>query len=174
MCDHFRAFATQEPVFGLEFFRAPQGRPQFELVLNGGEQARIVPRFEDEILGAFFHRLDGEFHAAPGGHHHDGQVVVEVLESFEKVQTFLAGGGVPRIIHVHQRQIELRFGHRPQRCLRRIGGLGLTTFAFEKKLERRQNIRLIIHNQDHGRAGLFHAPATNKRANANVKLKIKN
>ena len=76
--------------------------------------------FCKEIARAAAHGFDGDFYAAPGGHDHDGKSTVEFLDSREQIQSFLAGGGISRIVQVHQYGIEFaRFN-----CGESLGGGG--------------------------------------------------
>ena len=70
-----RRLGPQGAVFALESLAPPQRARQFDLRPNDREHARVVPRLLDEVAGAAAHRLDRQFHGAPGGHDDDRQRV---------------------------------------------------------------------------------------------------
>ena len=100
------------------------------LFLDGGEQARVVPRLLNEVDRAAPHRLDREIDAGPRGHHDHRHAAVARQQMIEQRQAFVARGGVARIIHVHQDQIERVAFHGGEGGARRIRGFGLMARAF--------------------------------------------
>ena len=87
--------------------RLRSARPSSIWVSQDGGEARVVPGLLDEVARAAAHGLDGQFDAAPGGHHDHRQRGVERLDAVEQVETFLAGGGVARVVEVHQDGVEI-------------------------------------------------------------------
>ena len=71
------ALAAEQLVFLLEPAVGAHGAAQVDLVLDDGEQARVVPGLGDEVARAAAHGLDGDVDAGPGGHHDDRQAGVE-------------------------------------------------------------------------------------------------
>src|SRR3954451_14727138 len=72
--------------------------PALNLPLDGVQDLLIVPGLLDEVAGAATHRLDCQLHAAPSGHNHERQAVVEGLDAGEQFQALDARGGVARVI----------------------------------------------------------------------------
>ena len=118
------------------------------LFFDGGQQARVVPGLLDEIGGAAAHGFDREIHARPRRHHDDRRRSPQSQQLVEQVESFVAGGGVARIIHVHQDQVESAALGGGQRISRRVGGFRLMARAFEEQTNGFEHIGLIVAYQD--------------------------
>ena len=81
--------------------------PSSICVLRMAEQARVVPGLLDEVARAAAHGLHRQVHAAPGGHDDHRQRGVERLDAVQQVEALLAGGGVARVVEVHQDDVEI-------------------------------------------------------------------
>ena len=68
-------------------------------------------------------------------------------ELVEKIQPLVAGGGVARIVHVHQHQVDRARFCGGQGAFGRIDGLGLMTGAFQKQTDGFKNVDLIVTHQ---------------------------
>src|SRR5215469_6778471 len=73
----------------------------FDLSAYSSQNARVVPRLEDEVTNAFTHDFDSEFDASPGGHGNDGKKRVAFVNLGKQVETFASRGCVARVVEVH-------------------------------------------------------------------------
>ena len=128
---------------------------KFDLCFEDGEKPRVFPRLLDEILGAAAHRFDGEFEAAPGGHHDDGKRAVFRADIGKQIETFLAGRGVARVVQIHQQAVKLARFERGKNGGRRRDGLGVEAFAFQQQAESLANVRLVVSDQDSCSVGMW-------------------
>ena len=151
------AAASQQFVFRLQPLSFAQGLAQFDLIADDRGETGVVPRFLDEVARPPPHRFDGQFDIGPGRHDHDRQRAVERLNAGEQIESFLARGGVARVIEVHEQDIELALLQRRQHFGRRSDGFCPVTFAFEQQSQSLQHIGLVVGNQDaRGGIGGFH------------------
>jgi hypothetical protein len=70
------------------------------------QQPRVGPGLFHEIGHAALHGLDRQANGGPAGHHHDRRQVFVFAQQREQVQAFLAGGGIARVVQIHQEKIE--------------------------------------------------------------------
>ena len=54
------------------------------MIADHGKQAFIIPWFLNEVARAPADGLHGELDRAPGGHHHDGQLVIDFGDAFQQ------------------------------------------------------------------------------------------
>src|SRR5262245_5505626 len=101
------SLVAQQPVFGLEALPLSQGLTQFNLSAQDGQKTGVIPRFLDKVPRPPPHSLHRNFNTPPGGHHNDGQRAVQQLDTRQKVQSFLSGSCIPRIVEVHEYNVEL-------------------------------------------------------------------
>ena len=101
-----RTSGLQRAVLGLEPLLAAQRARQLDLRAQDREQARVFPRFLDEVARAAPHRLDGHLHAAPCRHDDDGQRSVVMANLREQIQPLLSRRGVSRVVQIHQHGVE--------------------------------------------------------------------
>jgi len=59
-------------------------------------------RSSDEVARTAAHCFDGELDGSPGRHDDYGQRSIERLNAVEQLQAFLTGGGIARVIEVHE------------------------------------------------------------------------
>src|SRR5262249_41185384 len=104
--------------------------------------------FLDKVAGTAAHGFDGDFNAAPGGHHHDGKSGIGGMDAVQKVEAFLAGGGVASVVQVHQQDVEFASLERSHDRGGGSDGFNLKPLAFQKKPKRFQNIGLIVRDQN--------------------------
>ena len=64
-----KALGAQRAILRLQALPLAQRAAEFDLRLENGGEARVVPGLLDEIARAAAHGLDGQLHAAPRGHH---------------------------------------------------------------------------------------------------------
>ena len=153
-----KALGAQRAVLRFQALSAAQGAAEFDLRLQNGRQARVVPRLLDEIARAAAHGFDGEFDAAPRGHDDHGQRGVESLDAVEEFEAFLPAGGVAGVVEVHENGVEIARFHFVDDGGGRVDGNGPVAFALHEEAQRFENIRLIVGNQDARGAGFgrFH------------------
>ena len=101
------SFGAQGAVFGFQALAFAQRAAQFDLRLEDGREAGVVPRFLNEIARPAAHGLDRQFHRAPRRHHDHRQSGIEALDAVEQVESLLPGGGVAGVIEVHQHDVEV-------------------------------------------------------------------
>ncbi len=142
------SIGAQETILGFEALAFAQSLRKLDLSFQDREQARVLPGLLDEILGAAAHRFDGEFEAAPRRHHDDGKRAVFRPDVREQIEAFLAGGGVARVVQVHQQPVEFAGFERGEHCGRRCDGLDVESFAFQQQTQSFANVRLVICNQN--------------------------
>ena len=102
-----KLLGAQQAIFCFEALAFAQRAAQFDLGAEDGGEAGVVPGLLDEVAGAAAHGFDGQVHAAPGGHDDDRKRAIEGLDAVEQVEPFLAGGGVARVVEVHQDGVEV-------------------------------------------------------------------
>ena len=151
-----KPLGAQGAVLGLQPLSLAQRAAELDLRLEDGGEARVVPGLLNEVARAAAHGLDGEFHRTPGRHHDHRQSGVERLDAVEQFQAFLAGGGVARVIEVHQDGVEIARLHGVDGGRRRIHGFGLVAFALDQEAQRFQDIGLIVGDEDAWGIGRFH------------------
>ena len=66
----------------------------------------------------------------------------------EQVEAFLAGGGVARVVQIHQDDVEVAALERAQQLLRRCRGLDVEAFALQQQPQRLEDVGLIVGEQD--------------------------
>ena len=88
---------------------------QIHLRANNAQQAMVVPGLLDEIARAAPHGLDGDFHAAPRGHHHDWQCAVQPAARWRAGQCLPGPRWCRVVVQVHQHDVEFVALHRFQR-----------------------------------------------------------
>src|ERR1044071_2462992 len=168
------AAAAEQFVFRLQALAPSQGAAEIDLVADDGGEAGIVPGFLDEVAGPAAHGFNGQFDICPSGHHHHRQGIVQGPDASQKIQTFLAGGGVAGIIEVHQHDVELAILDRGQDLGGRLDRLGTVTFAFEEEPQGLQNIDLVVGNENAwSRVGAFHFRRKIRGANRIVDARMK-
>ncbi len=149
------SIGAQQTILGFEALALAQGLRKLDLSFQNREQARVLPRLLDEILGAAAHRFDGEFKAAPRRHHDDGKRAVLRPDIRKQVEAFLAGRGVARVIQIHQQPVEFagfeRREHRGWRC----DGFDVESFAFQQQTQCFANVRLVVGNQNSCSIGMW-------------------
>ena len=153
-----KALGAQRAVLRLQALALAQRAAEFDLRLENRREPRIVPRLLDEIARAAAHGFDGQFHAAPRGHDDHRQRGVEQFDAVEQFQPFLPAGGVAGVVEVHQDGVEIARFHCVDHGGGRVDGHGLVAFALHEEAQRFENIRLVVGDQDAGRAGFgrFH------------------
>src|SRR6266568_2117964 len=102
-----RDAVTQGEIFSFQPPAAAQGFCELDLRTEYGQQARVVPRFLNEVARPTPHRLDGQIHAAPGGHHDYRQRWIDFLNAGQEIETFTAGSGVTRIVEIDEDDVQL-------------------------------------------------------------------
>ena len=142
-----QSVGPQEAVLRLQHIGLALHPVQIELCPQHGEQPRVVPRLLDEVRGTTTHRFDGEFHAAPRGHHDDGHAQAVALDLREQIDALRARRGVARVIHIHQDGV-VAFARKtldelPGRC----SAVQLVAFRAQQDLQRVQDGRLIVGDE---------------------------
>ena len=148
------ALGAQRVVFGFEALAFAEGAAELDLRFEDGGEARVIPGLLDEVARAAAHGFDGELDGTPGGHHDDGQRGIEGLNAVEQLEAFLAGGGIARVIEVHEDGIEVARFDRIDSGGRGVDGFGLVAFAFDEEAQRFENVGLIVGNKDTRRTGI--------------------
>jgi len=70
------------------------------------------------------------------------------LNTREKVQSFLAGGSVARVIEIHEDGVEFAGFDGGKRFGRRRGAVNLVAFAAKQKAESVADVGLIVGDED--------------------------
>ena len=149
-----KALGAQRAVLGFQPLPLAQRAAQLDLRLQNGGEPRVVPGLLNEIARAAAHSLHRQFHRAPRGHHDHRQRGIERLDAIQQLQPFLPGGGVARVIEVHQHRVEVARFHGVDGRGGRIDGFGLVAFALDQEAKRLQHIGLVVRDQDAGRTGI--------------------
>ena len=147
------ALGAQGAILGFQALSFAQRAAQLDLRFEDGREARVVPGLLNEIARAAAHGLHGQLHRSPGRHHDHRQGGIEALDAVEQLETFLAGGGVARVVEVHQDDVEIaRFDGIDGRG-GRVDGLGLIAFALHQEAQRFEDVGLIVGDEDARRVG---------------------
>jgi hypothetical protein len=77
-----------------------------------------------------------------------GSVESRRLNAVEQVEPFLPGGGVARVIEVHQHDVEVARLHGVDGRRRRVDALGLIAFALDQEAQGFEDVGLIVRDQD--------------------------
>src|SRR5947208_14533688 len=147
------ALAAQRTVFALELLAATQRPAELDLGAERGEQAAVVPRLLNEVARAAAHRLNRAVDTGPGGHHDDRGRRVESLEPREQIESLRPRSRVAGVVHVDQEGVEVALVEGGEDGAGGGGALDLVALAFEKELERLQDVLLIVGNEDAGGGG---------------------
>ena len=136
--------------------RAAAGRaplaPQSNLLLQDFQQPRVGPRLFHEIRHAVLHGLHRQSHGRPPGHHHDRRCILVLFQVAEQVQSLAARGRIPRVIQIHQQQVEFALCQDPEQLRGRSHRFRFISLPLEQQAQRVQHIRLIVGNQDSRRS----------------------
>jgi hypothetical protein len=97
------------------------------------------------------HRFHGQVNAAPRGHHHQREVLVEQANLRNQFQTFAARSRVAGVIQIHEHDIELARLERLQHPCWMVRSFRAVAVALEQQLKSVQNVWLIVRNQDASR-----------------------
>jgi hypothetical protein len=142
------AVAPEEPILRVEPAGTPKRAPQLDQVAQRDEESRVVPRLLDVVLGAAPHRFHRAAHASPRGHDRDREVRFHVFQAVKQVEPLVAGGRVPRVVHVHQQRVVVTALERDEHSRRRCDRLDLEAFSLEEETQRLEDVRLIVGDQD--------------------------
>ena len=142
------AGAAEQPVLLLEPRAAAERARQLDLGAQLRQQARVVPRLLDVVAGPAPHRLHRAVHAAPRGHHDDGQVGIHRLELAQEVESFTPRRGVAGVVEVHQHCVEVAGVEARQDGRGRRRGLHLEALALEQQAERLEDVFLVVGDED--------------------------
>ena len=97
----------ERAVLRLEPLLPSQRARQLDLRAQDREHPRVLPRLLHEVPRAAAHGLDGQIHAAPGGHHHDRQRRIVLADLRQQIQPLLPGRRVARVVEIHQDGVEV-------------------------------------------------------------------
>ncbi len=142
------AFGAQQSGFGFQLLGALQGAMQFDLGAQDCQQALVLPGLLDEVASAAAHGFDRKSNVAPGRHDDDWNVAVEGDDFRKQVETFLAGGGVARVIQVDEDGVVELAGQSFANGRGRLCGIDHEAGGTQQQLDRFQNVRLIVGRQD--------------------------
>ena len=142
------ALAAEQLVFLLEPAVGPHRVAQFHLIADDRDKARVVPRLGDEILRAAPHGLDRHVNTRPRGHDDDRQRGVDSLNLVEEIEALLAGGGVARVIKIHQHERKVARLDRLDDRGGRFHRLDLVTLRLQQKTQRFENVSLVVGNEN--------------------------
>ena len=149
----FVAVAAQEAVLRFQPVVAPPNAGQFELRAHGGQHAGVLPGFLDEVARAPAHGFHGEIDGGPGGHDDHGRRALGGEQAAEKVQAFLAAGGVARVVQVDEREVEFFLLHGGHGFRRGRDRHGLEALPFEQQAQGIAHGGLIVGNEDAAKSG---------------------
>ena len=99
-----------------------------------------IKGLDQEIEGAELHRLDGRLGGAVAGHEDDEQLGIHLADAAQRFQPRKA-----RHAHVHNDQIGLNFGNKPQALLAAGSGGQLDFRRTKDPLERVLHVRLVVN-----------------------------
>jgi len=123
---------------------AAQCLAQFRMNTDEGKQPLVFPGLLDEVAGAALDGFDGEADVAPGRHDDDRQARIVLLNAREKVEAFLAGGGIAGVIQVDEQHIVVALAERLHEQLRRADAVHIDAVRSEQQLDGLENGRLIV------------------------------
>lgn len=123
------------------FFRA-------QMLAERVEQFVVVPGFQDEVARAAPHRLHGEFDGAPRGHDNDRRRVRQLLEPRQHVESLLPGGGVARVVEVHEDQVRPVGQGRFEQGFGMVHANRLVAFALQEETKGGQHVGLVVGDED--------------------------
>ncbi len=146
--EHRPVLRAQKTILGFQTLGPPHSAVKINLRADNAEQALIVPRLLNEVAGAAAHGFNGQFHAAPRGHHDDGQLAVNTLNLQQQVNSLLPRCRVPMVVQVHQHQIELARLQRFNHSKRIADSLSRIAFRFQQQAQSFADIGLIIGDKD--------------------------
>ena len=146
--DRRSSVGLQRLVRGLELAPAANGAAELGLRAHDRQQPLVFPRLLHEVAGAAAHRLDGDVDRAPRGHHDHRQRFVAGVNALQQVEAFLAGGGVARVVQVHQDHVVVLELERAQELLRRCGGVDDEAFRLQQQSQRFEDVGLIVGDED--------------------------
>ena len=141
-------FVAQDFVFAFQPRRFTARNGQRELVADHAHEALVVPWLLDEIAGAVPHRLDREIDRAPRGHHHDGEIRVELLDLAQEIKAFGARRRVARVVEVDQRRVEALLAERVECRARAIRRRRIDALGFQQQTQRLAHVALVVGDQD--------------------------
>jgi hypothetical protein len=141
---------AQQLVLGLQPLAPAQRFAQVDLGAQDGQQAGVLPGFLHEVARSPAHGFDGDVDAGPGGHHHHRQGLVDGVQPRQEVQPFLAGGGIPCVVEVHQHRVELAAGDGLEDLGGGAGGRRLEPLRFEQQAQGLTHLVQVVRDQDAG------------------------
>ena len=149
LCDQTgKLLRAQQAILGFQDLPFAQSAPQLDLGAQNGGEPRVVPRLLDEVAGAAAHSFHRQVHAAPSRHHDHRQRAIQALQAVEQIETFLARGGIPGVVQVHDHGVEVARFHGLQNAGRRVDGLGLIALSLNQEAQGFQHVRLVVGDQD--------------------------
>ena len=146
--DHLRqTLSAEQPILRLQPFSAPHRMVQVDLVGENRQQTRILPWLLNKVPRTAAHRLDGNLHIGPRGHHDHRQLRIERRDLRQQVEPLLARGCVAGVIQVDQQRIVRTAAQRIEHHLRRTRAVNMIAFRSHQQLDRIENVRLIVRHQ---------------------------
>ena len=142
----FDEFLT--PVGVGEPLAPPSRTTQFDLRLQGGHKALVVPRLFNVVARATAHGFDGTLDTPPSGHRHDRQGAVHFPQRAQEIHAFRTRRRVARVVEVHQHTVPLATDDGFQHGAWRVRGLYRESRAFQQEAQRVHDVGLIVRDQD--------------------------
>jgi hypothetical protein len=121
---------------------------QFSVHLDKTDEALVFPGFLDEVPRAPLHALDREIDVAPGSHHDHGQAGVHLLNARKKVETFLAGCRVARVVEVDEQDVVVGLAEGLKSELRRADAVDDDSLRLQKQFYSLKDVRLVVGDED--------------------------
>ena len=130
---------------------------KFDLCSQDGKKPFVLPWFLDEVPRTPSHGLDGQFHISPCGHHDDWQRAIHRNNFRKQIQAFFPRCSVPRVVEINQHGIvgsRERLAGKPRRAI----AINLVALRLQQKLDRLENVLLVVGRQN---AGYLQMPSAN-------------
>jgi hypothetical protein len=127
----FLAFATQDHLF-----------------LQTLQKLSVGPGFFHKIGDAVLHCFHSDPHRGPTGHHNNGRRTFQCGELRQQVEPFATRGGVPRVVQIHQNEVELLARDRFEQLRGRRNGFGRIAVGLQQEMQSADDVGLIVRDQN--------------------------
>jgi len=127
---------------------ALQGAMQFNLGAKDGEQPFVFPGLLNEIPRPAAHSLDCKVNTGPRGHHNYRSATLETHDVRKKVEAFLPGGRVARIVQIDEQGIVGTRGQRIANQRRGSRGFHIVSLRTQEEFKGFEDMLLVVRRQD--------------------------
>ena len=130
------AFGAEQAILEFQLAGAAQRLAQLGVNADEREQPLVLPGLLDEVARPALDAFDGQVDIAPRRHHDHRKPRIELLDTGQQIEAFLAGGGVARVIQVDQHHIVVALVQRFHQQLRRAHAVHIDPLRLEQQLNR--------------------------------------